>query len=78
MPTHTWTSQVQVLSTEIYLPQGQRAGNSRQRQEVEDKGEREGNEREGRVFVAGDKGLSLNKEVIQTTLCQLIPGQSTT
>ena len=39
------TSQGQVLSTKdsLFAPEGQRAGNKRQRQEIEDKGEKERN-----------------------------------
>ena len=51
--------QDQVLSTkEIYLPsEGQRARNKRQKQKIEDKGEREGNKGEGdRLSVLGEGG----------------------
>ena len=58
-PELAQTHQGQVLSTkEIYLPpEGQRAGNKGQTQEIEDEGEGKGNQGRGR-----SQGLPLDRE----------------
>lgn len=49
----------------LFALEGRKAWNKRQKWEIEDKGEREGNKRKGTgVFVSEDNGLPLNREEI--------------
>ena len=46
----------------LFAPEGQRAGNKRQRQEVRDEGEGDGNKGEGERYYLKNKGLPLDRE----------------